>query len=45
MLGISKATFWMWVKRGDIRVVKIGGAVFVTADELARLLATEKTAA
>jgi len=37
-LGISGATFWRWVRKGKIRVVREGRVVLVPVEEETRLL-------
>jgi excisionase family DNA binding protein len=39
-IGISKSTFWKYVKAGKIRVIRIGGRTLVPHGEALRL-ATE----
>ena len=41
-IGISKATFWKYVKAGKIRVIHIGGRTLVPHSEAVRL-STEGT--
>lgn len=38
VIGIGRSTFYELVKRGEIRVVKIGGRTLVPASEAERLL-------
>jgi predicted site-specific integrase-resolvase len=38
-LGVSPATFWKYVKNGQIRTLPFGGRTIVTAPEYRRILA------
>ena len=39
MLGISKPTFFKWVKEGKIPALKIGRRVYITQKQLDQLVA------
>ena len=37
LLAVSNTTFYEWVKRGDIRITKLGRRTYVSASELDRI--------
>jgi excisionase family DNA binding protein len=38
-MGISRSTFWKYVKAGRINVIRFGGRVLIPAQEVERILA------
>jgi excisionase family DNA binding protein len=45
LFGVSKRTVQLWIKKGELPVIKIGRTVRIKRDELLTLPRREKTAA